>query len=100
MDEYDTLQIIRKLKAHFDELSIDLEELQRELIFMKLLAETDDSTVSDENGESLIFEKRKSKKREEPRPIKNTMSVDLDKIDISRELALLNAYGRKEKSQC
>ena len=97
MDEYDTLRTIRKLKTHFDELSVELEEIQRELIFMKLLAETDDSTVSDENGEPLIFEKRKSKKREKTRPIANTMAVDLDRIDISRELDLLNAYGRKEK---
>ena len=97
MDEYDALRIIRKLKAHFDELSIDLEELQRKLILIKLLAETDASTVSDENGEPLIFEKNESKKREEPRPITNTMAVNLDKIDISRELALLDAYDRKEK---
>lgn len=91
MDEYDTLRIIRKLKAHFDELSIDLEEFQRKLALMNLLLKTDDSTVSDENGESLIFEKRESKKR-----VANTMAVDLDRIDISRELDLLDAYDRKE----
>ena len=100
MDEYDTMQIIRKLKAHFDELSIDPEELQRKLILMKLLAETDDSTVLDENGEPLIFEKGESKKCETTRPITNTMAVDLDKIDISRELALLDAYDRKENLWC
>lgn len=93
MDEYDTMQIIRKLKAHFDELSIDPEELQRKLILMKL-------TVLDENGEPLIFEKGESKKCETTRPITNTMAVDLDKIDISRELALLDAYDRKENLWC
>ena len=97
MDEYDALQIVRKLKATFSELSMKMDELQRKLILAKLLAETDNSTVTDENGETLIFEKKNSKKREVPRPIKNTMAVDLDKIDISRELDLIEAYNRKEK---
>lgn len=87
MDEYDTLQIIRKLRKHFDALSKDLEELNRILRIREELSKTDDSTVLDENGEPLIFEKKIVQKKKRPKPTTPiTMAVDLENIDISREM--------------
>lgn len=87
MDEYDTLQIIRKLKKHFDALSKDSEELNRILRIREELSKMDDSTVLDENGESLIFEKEVVQKKKRPKPTTPiTMAVDLENIDISREM--------------
>lgn len=87
MDEYDTLQIIRKLKKHFDALSKDLEELNRILRIREELSKMDDSTVLDENGESLIFEKKVAQKKKRPKPPKPmTMAINLENIDISREM--------------
>lgn len=85
MDEYDTLQIIRKLKKHFD--ALDLEELNRMLRIREELSKMDDSTVLDENGESLIFEKKVAQKKKRPKPTTpTTMAIDLENIDISREM--------------
>ena len=87
MDEYDTLQTIRKLRKHFDALSKDLEELNRILRIREELSKTDDSTVLDENGEPLIFEKKIVPKKKHPKPPKPmTMAINLENIDISREM--------------
>lgn len=87
MDEYDTLQIIRRLKKHFGALLKNLEELDRILRIRKELSKMDDSTVLDENGESLIFEKEVVQKKKRPKPTTPiTMAVDLENIDISREM--------------
>lgn len=90
MDEYDTLQIIRKLKKHFDALSKDLEELNRMLRIRKELSKMDDSTILDETGEPLIFEKKVAQKKKRPKPM--TMAVDLENIDISREMGWIQKW--------
>lgn len=87
MDEYDTLQIIRKLKRHSDMFLKDLEELKRMLRIREELSKIDDSTVLDENGEPLIFENKVVQKKKRPKPTTPiTMAVDLENIDISREM--------------
>lgn len=95
MDEYDTLQIVRKLKKHFDALLKDLEEMNRILRIREELSKMDDSTVLDENGESLIFEKEVVQKKKRPKPI--TMAVDLENIDISREMEWIQKWEQEKK---
>lgn len=98
MDEYDTLQIIRKLKKHFDALSKDLEELNRMLRIREELSKMDDSTVLDETREPLIFEKKDVPKKKRPKPTTpTTMAIDLKNADISREMEWIQKWEQEKK---
>lgn len=95
MDEYDTLQIIRKLKKHFDALLKDLEKINRMLRIRKELSKMDDSTILDETGEPLIFEKKAIPKKKCPKPI--TMAIDLENTDIDREMEWIQKWEQEKK---
>lgn len=95
MDEYDSLQIVRKLKKHFDALLKDLEEINRILRIREELSKTDDSTVLNENGEPLIFEKKAVQKKKRSKPM--TMAIDLENTDISREMEWIQKLEQEKK---
>lgn len=98
MDEYDTLQIIRKLKKHFDALSKDLEELNRMLRIRKELSKIDDSTILNETGEPLIFEKKAVPKKNTPTPTTpTTMAIDLENTDVDREMEWIQKWEQEKK---
>lgn len=97
MDEYDTLQIIRKLKKHFGILLKDLEEINRMLRIRKELSKMDDSTVLNETGEPLIFEKKAVPKKSTPIP--TTMAINLENTDISREMEWIQKWEQEKKER-
>ena len=50
--------------------------------------------IKDENGETIIFERREAEKKD---PVKKMdYSIDLDKVNIDREIEILNKHHKTE----
>lgn len=74
-------------------------QVQRTLVqIMNSLSADVPHIIKDENGEVIIFERQPSDPPEKKEPVKPMdYSIDLDNVNIDREIEILNKRGIKTK---